>query len=111
MRSKFRLPVKTPRVYRSALHKRNEEGMQYKTKKRAFEQQRMLRSEVQIPSISLLTRNCCEGKNYLFEVISLKECRKSQEKCIDRVEAGYDIISEPTRVANTRFVDALYITA
>jgi len=30
---------------------------------------------------------------------------------IDRVEAGYDIISEPTRIANTRFVDTLYITA
>ena len=30
---------------------------------------------------------------------------------VDRVEAGYDIISEPTRIANTRFVDTLYITA
>jgi len=65
--------------------------LQDKTKKRAFEQQRMLKSEVQIPSISLLARNCREGKKYLFEVISLKECRKSQEKCIDRVEAGYEI--------------------
>ena len=44
------------------------------------------------PPISLFTRNCREGKKYLFEVIPLKECRKSQEKCIDRVEAGYDII-------------------
>jgi len=66
--------------------------LQDKTKKRAFEQQWVLKSEVQIPSISLFTRNCREGKNYLFEVIFLKECRKSQEKCIDRVEAGYDII-------------------